>query len=96
LNKEIFGVMLGGVVVGWLLMYLIRRVKEFSSKDVKTIILTLFGATFIKGLLVDKSLWWLYPVGLLSGIIIYISIALYHGTPPDQVLFGYKNNDDKK
>ncbi len=80
-----------GVVIGWLTMYYLRKVEKKTIAGFGTIISVIAGGGVLKLFEKLAETWWLYPIGLILGIIVYITVALLMGADPEVVAYGKIN-----
>ena len=84
----LIGVLATGIIVGWISMFFIRRLENYTIKGLSIVLSTLFGAVILQWISKGKTLWFCYPVGIIIGMYIYIKVALSLGADPDGIAFG--------
>jgi len=71
----IVGSFLMGFVIMWICFFILNRIKEFSATAFGEIITALFGGTVLTIYTTTLSdagwIFWIYPVGLVVGMIFY-------------------------
>jgi len=78
---EILGLLCVGFLVGWMILFFLRRFQNFTVDVFGGLLGAVFGGVILSFIqLADKTDLWFYPIGLVIGWIVY------------QYMYSKKNN----
>lgn len=83
-----------GIVVGYFVKWFLKRISNYTLQGLGFILSLVFGGAAVNFLKNDVTVFWYYPIGLLAGIIIYITLALCLGGDPNIIAY-HKENTGK-
>jgi hypothetical protein len=72
-----FGAICLGIVVGWLVRYILYRLRAFTPKTLAAILSVVFGGGILRLLGADVTMLGLYIIGVLLGFAVYTALALW-------------------
>ena len=85
---KVIGAISLGVFIGWLVMFFVRRFKEFNPGVLATLISAfLISNGALAFVFKDNDAMWLYCIGLLVGGGLHTLVSLKAGIPPEQVMY---------
>lgn len=96
------GVPCFGIFVGYIACYCLRRYQDYSNKTLSGFIAAIvtgggvFSGSTIAFTGADKILFWLYPIGLLFGLVLYILMSFLgsNGDGTSKTIFQGKLDDN--
>jgi len=66
------GSLITGILVMWIVLIFMRRFRTFDAKGLATVIAAIFGGAVFTYLVAnDRSVLWVYPIGLFLGFVVF-------------------------
>ena len=77
------GSLITGILVMWIVLIFMRRFRIFDAKGLATVIAAIFGGAVFTYLVAnDRSVLWVYPIGLFLGFVVFQGYLIWKGETP--------------